>query len=230
MFGRRSQFASILPIVAVLVSSTHGAGHAQTSIMLSGGFTRASLDVTCGRELVEVPFLTCDLLSALFGTATGAHVGIDVTRDLSPHFGMRLGIGFHQKGWMTGSDEGRSGQDMDYVDFGVLAKVSPVPQTGLFSVYGLAGPYLGFLVNCTEWAIDEASVACGEGIFGEVGSTDAGLVLGAGIAATRGRTNFVLEWLHGLGLANLWSEPLEGLDAARTRGFAVRAGIEYRVR
>ena len=230
MFGRRSLFASILPIVAVLVSSTPGAVRAQTSLMLSGGFTRASLDVTCGRELFEVPFLTCDLLTALFGVSTGAHVGIDVTRDLSPHFGMRVGTGFHQKGWMFGSDEGRSGQDMDYVDFGVLAKVSPVPQTGLFSVYGLAGPYMGFLVNCTEWATDEPTVACGEGVLGEVGSTDAGLVLGAGIAATRGRTNFVLEWLHGLGLANLWGEPPEGLDTARNRGFVVRAGMEYRVR
>ena len=63
-----------------------------------------------------------------------------------------------------------------------------------------------------------------------MGSTDFGLVFGAGIAATRGRTNLVLEWLYGLGLANVWSElPADGLDTARNRGFALRAGIEYRV-
>lgn len=55
-------------------------------------------------------------------------------------------------------------------------------------------------------------------------------MFGAGLAATRGRTNFVLEWLYDLGLASVWSEPLEGLDTARNRSFAVRAGVEYRIR
>lgn len=71
-------------------------------------------------------------------------------------------------------------------------------------MYGLAGPYARFLVNCTEWE-GEANAACGDEGFADVESTDFGLMFGAGLAATRGRTNFVLEWLYGLGLASVWS-------------------------
>lgn len=166
----------------------------------------------------------------------GAAAGMTLQYDLSPVFGVRLGVGYQRKGLreevlftdVNGTPMGTAdlSYTTDHLTFPLMARAS-FGQGTRFSV-GL-GPYAGMLLNATErWS--------GEGLEGgtndrtdDLEPWDFGISACAGAAWSLGGALWLnAEVRYDKGLTNISALPVVNDGDVRTNALSLLVGCSYR--
>lgn len=212
--------------LALLGSLSLGLGtsiHAQTTVSLTGGVNRASLNLD-----------TEDLLVPNLQSVIRFSFGIAATIPASDRFGIQLGGAYSQKGGsLSVVDEGvavTSDIEMDYIELTALAKL-PLSQGEQVSAHLLVGPALALQSSCqVAFSVREggttfdASTSCDESDL-DTKEYDLGLAAGGGLEI--GLTDALdarIGLLYTLGLSNVSGEDGETL---KHRALTLQAGIAF---
>ncbi len=229
----------LLPTLLTAVLVTPGAPvRAQTTLSLTGGVNRTSLDTDA------------DGASSVFESLTRMSIGLAATLPVSNRFGLQLGGRYVQKGgrldvlgvlgmmgnMFGGFEEMPPGASfdadyqMDYVELSALARVGFPLSGDRVSGHLLAGPALGLQSSCKGVVrlsgLDEPPVNvssdCDEAGL-DFRKIDVGLAGGAGIdIGLTGSVNVHLGLLYTLGLSNVF-EDFGG--SAKHRALTLRTGL-----
>jgi len=223
-------------LIAVLLSLEVTHVRAQTTLSLTGGVNRTSLNVDADGAF-----------SPDFESLTRTSVGLAATIPVSDRFGLQLGGRYAQKGgrldvigvlemgdMMGGLDDIPSGTSlhadikMDYVELTVLARVGFPLSGDRVSGHLLAGPALGLRSSCElGFSVSGPDVPAvdvdSEELEFDFRPLDFGLAAGAGIDI--GLTDSIdahLGLLYTLGFADI-SEDVD--DSTKHRALTIQAGL-----
>ncbi len=204
-------------LAAILILASESSAQAQVTLGLRAGAMRGTLGVAD-----EVGFV--EGVSPRYG----AQAAVSVAYPLNDLLGLVAEVGYAQRG----ADLTLLDIDViygalwayDYVDFSMLGKVFLGP------AYLLAGPTVALRTACYTRLTrprGRATSSCEEleAVYRE---NDFLLTAGAGAGLDLGSATLVAEGLYGLGLLDI--NDSEDDVAARHRGFALRIGVDIRLR
>ncbi|MCY3809204.1 MAG: outer membrane beta-barrel protein [Gemmatimonadetes bacterium] len=224
------RFAAPL-LAAALLLPPGASAFGQTTLTVTTGVNRTSIGVNLARYVY--PHFD-NHRHPDFRSATGATVGLAVTRPLSGNLSLEVGSLYSKKGtrWKGGSDgvnfEAR--MEPEYLEVATLLKVGLGLPGSRISAYATAGPAVAFRTSC-EWnevvsirglVINEVNARCGRVGLG-LSRFDFGLSGGAGVeTALSDGVGVSVGVVHTLGLKNVGAHRAGHL---KNRAMSLRAGI-----
>ncbi len=177
---------------------------------------------------IEVGFVSATLHTSDRGmptnTVAGILVGASIDHDLAPHFSLAPeAIYVHKGGKFTETDGTVDAIALDYVEIPVLLRWT-LAARNLPHSFLTAGPTIAFRLSCTDQYAGtdvSGSVDC-KSLGARTGfkSTDAGLLIGAGIDIKRA----LLSVRYDIGLTNVSQETGAGAVTLKNRALVVLVG------
>lgn len=218
-------------LAAVLVLPPGAATFGQTTVVVTSGVNRTSTGVDLARYVY--PHFD-NHRHPDFRSATGATIGLAVTRPLSGNLSLEVGGLYSKKGtrWKSESDgvHFESRMEPEYLELATLLKVGLGLPGSRVSAYATAGPTVAFKTSC-EWnevvsirgvVVNEVNAGCGS----------AGLGLSRFDLGVSGGTGVEIALYDGLGVSVGVAYTLGLLDVGagragpiRNRAMSLRAGI-----
>ena len=164
------------------------------------------------------------------GTRTALNIGAFVNVPVSDIFSVQIGGAYSKKG----GQETEAGVDvtfaLDYVEFPILAKISP-STAGSVGFDLFLGPTVGFKSSCKVTG-DEGGVSvsfdCDDPLLDiSVKSIDLGATAGVGLnIAVNDQASALIQTFYTLGLGSL-DDAATDPDDIKNRGFAILVGLSY---
>ena len=222
------RFAAPL-LAAALLLPPGAAVFGQTTLAVTAGVNQTSIGVNLARY--RYPHFSTHRHPD-FRSATGATIGLAVTRPLSGNLSLEVGSLYSKKGthWKSESEgvnfEAR--MEPEYLEVATLLKVGlPLPGSRI-SAYATAGPAVAFRTSC-EWnevvsirglVINEVNARCGRVGLG-LSRFDFGVSGGAGVeTALYDGVGVSVGAVHTLGIMNV-----HRAGRFKNRAMSLRVGV-----